>query len=354
MQLISHISLAKLLCATSIANAAPEIRPIDWLTRQQSKGSIHLQRSVFYVMHNINNFSGRKLFLVLMAAFLAACSSVGKIQKQHDGSYVLRKVDHKGIFGSMGSLKDETNQEVDDFAIREGKKVIPLSEREHPIGVAGDWAWYEIQFRLGDPQADAARFEACLASIKKSPSLQIIANKMSLGGVKEQSFSMLANRDKATDAEKPAISLYADMRKICVDQEVKSRQEAGVSQSALNVTQSSMAAMDNALVALYNGSITYGDYAKFRKEVYDNEMIAIAKINEELRRDALDARARAEQLANQSRIAQAQMWQAFSSQQAATAMMIQATKPAISAPPQRLQANCRSSSLGLSVNTVCD
>ena len=277
-------------------------------------------------------FSNRGFFEAWIALTFAVisfsgCSSVGQIVKQTDGSYLIHKVDYKGIWGSMGALRADVTKEVEDFAKNQGKQVIPVGEREHPVGIAGDWAWYEVKFRLGDPKADEARLNACVEGIKKNPALQAIANKVALGGVKEQSFAMIANHEKATDSEKLAISQYADLRGKCWDLSVKTRQEAGASQAAINVGQSSKTAVDNALVALYNGSITYGDFARFRKDIYDSEVSALTKIDEEMKRNATDAAARADQLAVQNRIAQAQMWQALSSQQAANAMMIEAVKP---------------------------
>jgi succinate dehydrogenase/fumarate reductase flavoprotein subunit len=75
---------------------------------------------------------------------------------------------------------------------------------------------------------------------------------------------------------------------------------AGVPISLLALYGSTKTASDNLLVLLYNGAITYGEFAKKRQDIHDASVTAEAQINEELAKQSADAQARASQLAMQA------------------------------------------------------
>lgn len=186
-------------------------------------------------------------------------------------------------------------------------------------------------------------YVSCVEALKNNPSLQSISGKIAIGGVKEQSFSYLTNTNKPNDDEKAAIHLYADNVRKCRALSEKYLVDVEMPTSVLAAHHSTSTARENLLAALYSDEITYGDYAKRTKEVHDNEESAMAQIIQELQRNASEAQARAEQIAAQNAIAQAS--QAFSSSMAASAAMMNATKP------NRL--NCTTSSFGSSMQTDC-
>jgi hypothetical protein len=70
---------------------------------------------------------------------------------------MITKEDHAGVFAfNRNKVKFDTIREANAFAEGKGKVAIPISMKEHPVGVLGDWASYEYQFRVvdkNDPEA---------------------------------------------------------------------------------------------------------------------------------------------------------------------------------------------------------
>lgn len=92
-----------------------------------------------------------------MGICLTGCKSPGIVQISPD-TYMITKEDHRGIFaaGSRAKLKTETIREANAFAESKGKVAIPVSLINHPMGVFGDWASVEYQFKVvdkNDPEA---------------------------------------------------------------------------------------------------------------------------------------------------------------------------------------------------------
>jgi len=105
----------------------------------------------------------RLLLLVIGTAFtVGGCGSPGVVQLSPD-TYMVRKEDHGGIFAfNRGNLKSDAIREANAFAEKQNKVAVPISGQEHPMGVLGDWAAYEYQFRVVDKNDPAARGGALL------------------------------------------------------------------------------------------------------------------------------------------------------------------------------------------------
>jgi hypothetical protein len=87
--------------------------------------------------------------------FLCGCQNPGIVQVSPN-TYMLSREDHAGIFGSMSKLKTGVIQDVKTFAEKQEKVAIPISAKEHPVGVLADWASFEVIFKLAstnDPEA---------------------------------------------------------------------------------------------------------------------------------------------------------------------------------------------------------
>lgn len=195
-------------------------------------------------------------------------------------------------------------------------------------------------------------YEACRNNMASNPELALISGKIALAGPDAQTFAMLSNKEKPTEAEKTQIARYFDERKKCVEIANKYRSSFGWPPSLTLIESASNSAFDNLLVALHGGSLTYGDYARIRKEIQNNTASASIQAEDELKKNAADSAARAQMIANQNAIAQAQLTQAFAATQASTAMMIQANKP----PPTinvNTHSHCTSMAVGNQVNTNC-
>ena len=62
--------------------------------------------------------------------------------------------DHKGIFGSQGSLQNKVVSEANTLADRQGMVASPIEARQHREGILGDWAWSYYRFELS-PKEDS-------------------------------------------------------------------------------------------------------------------------------------------------------------------------------------------------------
>ena len=101
-------------------------------------------------------------FIVSMALMLCGCANPG-IVEIGPGIYDLSREDHGGIFGNASALKAGVIQDANKFAAQKGKVAVPIISKSHPVGVLGDWASFEYQFKLVDtnaPEAHAVSIES--------------------------------------------------------------------------------------------------------------------------------------------------------------------------------------------------
>jgi hypothetical protein len=198
-----------------------------------------------------------------------------------------------------------------------------------------------------------AKAKICFDKIKTQPQLNIISSKLSLGGLDEQTFSMLTNTSKPTEEEKTAINVYADLRKNCIKEHIKTQDQDPL--AARQLYASSTGAVENLLVDLYKGNLTYGQFAQLRKEIATITMAGLVEIDKELKSNAADANARAEQMAVQRSIAFANITNAEANKTAADALKMESQKIQIPAL-QRSSPNihCTSQNFGGIVNTNCN
>lgn len=97
-----------------------------------------------------------KQIITGLAAILAAgCQNPGIVQVSPN-TYMLSREDHGGIFGNVSALKAGVMRDANVFAERQGKAEIPISARDHPVGILGDWASFELTFRLADKNSPEA------------------------------------------------------------------------------------------------------------------------------------------------------------------------------------------------------
>lgn len=99
----------------------------------------------------------KKSSISLFVIFIVGCASPGIVKLSPD-TYMLTKEDHGGIFAfNRGSLKTDTIREANAFAESQNKIAIPIASHEHPVGILGDWASFEYQFRVVDKDDPEAR-----------------------------------------------------------------------------------------------------------------------------------------------------------------------------------------------------
>ena len=117
------------------------------------------------------------IVLLVASMFLGGCQNPGVVQVSPN-TYMLSREDHAGVFGSMSKLKARVIEDVNAFAAQQGKAAIPISAKEHPVGILGDWATFEVTFRLADKNDPAANDP----SIWTNPSLLGGQGWRNLGG----------------------------------------------------------------------------------------------------------------------------------------------------------------------------
>jgi hypothetical protein len=97
-----------------------------------------------------------KIIIIGMAALLAAGCQNPDIVQVSPNTYMLSSEDHAGMFGSKSALKAGVIRDANAFAEKQGKIAIPISAKEHPMGVLADWASFELTFKVidkNDPEA---------------------------------------------------------------------------------------------------------------------------------------------------------------------------------------------------------
>ena len=85
----------------------------------------------------------------------AGCSNP-EIVQMSSGVYELARADHGGIFGNKDALKSGVIRDANTYAERQGKVAVPVSAKEHPVGILGDWASYEYVFKVVDKNSPDA------------------------------------------------------------------------------------------------------------------------------------------------------------------------------------------------------
>lgn len=92
---------------------------------------------------------------------LVGCTNPEAVQIS-PGVYQLSRADHGGIFGNKDALRAGVIRDANSFAEQQGKVAIPISAKEHPVGIMGDWASYEYNFKVVDKNASEARIPKVL------------------------------------------------------------------------------------------------------------------------------------------------------------------------------------------------
>jgi len=192
----------------------------------------------------------------------------------------------------------------------------------------------------------AEETKLCWKQIESHPQLNIIANKVAIGGLDTETFSMLTNTSKPTEAEKVAISIYADLRKNCIKEYDKALIHTPLAIKL--VYSSARIAWDNLLVMLYSGNLTYGEFTKANKEVNQVRSSALVEIYKELRTNAANANARAEKIAIQRQNTFNNAFSAMQNSRKTTA------DPLKFQQRQKASFKCTSRKSGYSVHTDCN
>lgn len=87
--------------------------------------------------------------LISICYFFQGCLSSDGVVPISSDTYMIRVEDHGGIFAhNRGKMKGEALRKAKAYADSKNMDVSPVQINEHPVGILGDWAAVEYQFRL--------------------------------------------------------------------------------------------------------------------------------------------------------------------------------------------------------------
>ena len=105
---------------------------------------------------------------------------------------------------------------------------------------------------------------ACIEQIKQEPKLALLKNKVALASPKGQTFSMLVDSTFPTEQERPLIQIWVDMKSSCASKVID---DASIEQSIRDAQQRMNDSFIEIAVDLYQGKLTFGDFAKKRVSI---------------------------------------------------------------------------------------
>lgn len=109
------------------------------------------------------------------------------------------------------------------------------------------------------------QIERCVNTFDTDQDLKLLKDKVSVVSAKNQTFDMLANDNVPTEEERRTIHLYAIKREECM----KSHQFLGTfwpNEPLATLDQSAENTFVQLILSLYKGELTYGNFAKIRKD----------------------------------------------------------------------------------------
>lgn len=105
---------------------------------------------------------------------------------------------------------------------------------------------------------------ACVNDLAHRPEFSIIADKLALVDPSLQTFGMLSNTSKPNAAEKMTIAEWVKARQECIAMRREWRSQVNMPLILTAVQDASFSSFLNLTADLYNGKLTYGEYAKAR------------------------------------------------------------------------------------------
>ena len=137
----------------------------------------------------------------------------------------------------------------------------------------------------------------------QDPTLTPISDKLMPG--RRPDLAHLVNSDKVTDEERPLLLRYAEKAQACDDRVYAWRISSGAPQALITIWDAERNARTRNLVDLYERRVTYGEYLQRRTDIIDKRNADIAVIEQQLGQQTLEARQKAQELANQRAMAYA-------------------------------------------------
>jgi hypothetical protein len=135
------------------------------------------------------------------------------------------------------------------------------------------------------PKAPAAPNPAiaCGETIQRNPDFAPIRGKVFLGNAQNQPADLMNIPDKATDAEKSVIAAWLAARQNCFHQSQAWLQQGGMAKEYLSLLGDINSASVARTEDLMAGRLTYGDYARARRDLVERVKIESERMDRYLR-----------------------------------------------------------------------
>lgn len=232
---------------------------------------------------------------VALLAILSGCAVNSGIVATSDDTYYVSRQAATGFTGLSG-LRPEAIKEANEQCAKMGKKYIEIGSKEsQPPYILGNFPRVEIQFRC--VKTGPKESEQCFKNLASDPELAGLKDKVALGSVKDQTFTMLADNSKPTAKEKDLLKIWGSKRDTCIRLDREELQADKAPLPISNLNNSYLSAGQLLVADLMNGNLTYSSYAVKRQELAAFVNDTASKIQAELRKETQDSRYKAEQLA---------------------------------------------------------
>lgn len=110
-------------------------------------------------------------------------------------------------------------------------------------------------------QSDIKSAEQYCDYLMSDSELDPIRNKLPLNDINKADFDMLANTQKATDAEKPVIRIYAMKETECQTKSMRALDKFG-DESYITIANGYRGVVNGLIADLYNQQLSYGDFIR--------------------------------------------------------------------------------------------
>lgn len=124
----------------------------------------------------------------------------------------------------------------------------------------------------------------CYKSLAARPELAGLSGKVALSSVQDQTFAMLVNRETATPAERPIIAHWAELLTACY--KIGGAFRESLPTNVQQVSEDQKTRLEDIAIQLYDGKITYGEFATKRRSIASESLAKLASLRQAARDEA--------------------------------------------------------------------
>lgn len=123
----------------------------------------------------------------------------------------------------------------------------------------------------------------CFTDLADRPEFQLLAGKLALVITGQQTFVMLSDTSKPNVKEKTVIAKWVKAQQDCFVMFVDWRKQYNLTPALVALSDAEHSSFLNLTADLYNGKLTYGEYAKARADIRAQTQQQWAKVVQHLR-----------------------------------------------------------------------